>query len=68
MSELIFLIHDAPEGGFTARVLGESIFTEGDTLVELRKRIRAAVACHFDKDQAPKILRLHFVHEEVLAL
>ncbi|MBI3408502.1 MAG: 2-oxoisovalerate dehydrogenase [Planctomycetes bacterium] len=68
MNELIFLISDAPESGYSARALGESIFTEGETLDELRKSIRAAVACHFDKDQAPKILRLHFVREEVLAL
>jgi len=60
MSECIFLIEDAPEGRYTARALGESIFTEGDTLEVLRKKIRGAVACHYDDDQAPKILRLHF--------
>jgi hypothetical protein len=67
MSEIIFLIEDAPEGGFSARALGESIFTEADTLDDLRRNIRGAVACHFEDGQAPKIIRLHFVREEVLA-
>ncbi len=67
MTEIIFLIQDAPEGGFTARALGESIFTEADTLDELRHNVRQAVACHFDQDQTPKVIRLHFVREEVLA-
>jgi hypothetical protein len=47
MSELMFLVEDAPEGGYTARALGESIFTEADTLDELRENIRDAVKCHF---------------------
>ena len=68
VNELIFQIQDAPEGGYTARALCESIFTEGETLDELRERIRGAIACHFVKNQAPKIVRLHFVREEVLAL
>ena len=68
MTELIFLVEEAPEGGFTARALGESIFTEADTVPELHEMIRDAVACHFDQGQAPKLLRLHFVREEVLAV
>jgi hypothetical protein len=68
MTEIIFLVEEAPEGGFTARALGHSIFTEGETLESLRDNIRNAVTCHFDDGQAPKILRLHFVREEVLAL
>jgi hypothetical protein len=46
MNEIIFLVEEAPEGGFTARALGESIFTEADTMDELRQQIRDAVACH----------------------
>ena len=68
MSEIIFLIQEAAEGGYTARALGQSIFTEADTGEELRRNLRAAVECHFDEGQAPKIIRLHFVREEVLAL
>lgn len=67
-TEIIFLITDAPEGGFTARALGQSIFTEADTLDELRHNIREAVACHFDDGTGPKVLRLHFVREEVMAV
>ncbi len=67
MNELIFLVEDAPEGGYTARALGQSIFTEADTLEELRFNIREAVECHYDEGQAPAVLRLHLVHEEVLA-
>ncbi|MGO8700901.1 MAG: 2-oxoisovalerate dehydrogenase [Limisphaerales bacterium] len=67
MNELIFLVEDAPEGGYTARALGQSIFTEADSLEELRRNVRDAVQCHFDEGHAPKVLRLHFVREEVLA-
>ncbi len=67
MNELIFLVEEAPEGGFTARALGQSIFTEAETLEELRVNVRDAVQCHFDEGQAPKVIRLHFVREEVLA-
>ena len=67
MNELIFLVEEAPEGGFTARALGESIFTEAPDLNELRTQIRDAVKCHFDEGHAPKVLRLHFVREEVIA-
>lgn len=67
MSELIFLVEEAPEGGFTARALGQSIFTQADTLDELRQSVRAAVDCHYEDGAGPKIIRLHFVREEVLA-
>ena len=66
MSELIFMVEEAPEGGYTAKALGESIFTEADDLKSLHKKIRDAVKCHFDKGAAPKIIRLHFVREEVI--
>ena len=67
MNELIFLVEEAPEGGFTARALGQSIFTEAETLEELRQQARDAVQCHFDEGKAPEVIRLHFVREEVLA-
>jgi hypothetical protein len=67
MNEIIFLVTEAPEGGYSARALGESIFTEAEKLEDLRRNIRDAVACHFDDDKAPAIIRLHFVREEVLA-
>ena len=67
MNELIFMIEESPEGGFIARALGESIFTEAESLEELRQQVRDAVGCHFDEGKGPKVIRLHFVREEVLA-
>jgi len=67
MNEIIFLVEEAAEGGFTARALGESIFTDADDLVELRVNIRDAVSCHFETNEKPKIIRLHFISEEVIA-
>ena len=68
MNELIFLVEEAPEGGYTARALGESVFTEADDLDELRRNVREAVECHFDDGRGPKMIRLHFVRQEVIAL
>ena len=65
--ELIFVVESAAEGGFTARALGASIFTEGDELDQLRENVREAVRCHFD-GAAPGVVRLHFVRDEVLAV
>lgn len=53
MSEIIFLVEDAPEGGFSARALGHSIFTAADTEQELQAMVKDAVACHFDEGEAP---------------
>ena len=60
MSELIFLVEGAPEGGYLARALGESIFTEADNLDSLREQVRDAVRCHFDEGKGPQVIRLHF--------
>ncbi len=67
MNEIIFVIEDAAEGGLTARALDHSIFTEADSMETLRAQIRDAVKCHFDEGQAPKMIRLHFVRDEVIA-
>jgi len=68
MNEVIFVVEEAPEGGYTARALGASIFTEADTLTELHMQVRDAVLCHFEDAERPKMIRLHFVREEVLAV
>ncbi len=68
MGELIFVVEEAPEGGYTARALNAPIFTEADTFADLPDRVRDAVRCHFDEGQAPKVIRLHFVREEVIAV
>jgi hypothetical protein len=67
MSELVFLVEDAPEGGLVARALGESIFTEADDLPALRVAVLDAVRCHFDPGHRPTVVRLHIVRDEVLA-
>ena len=67
MDELIFVVENAPEGGYTARALGESIFTEAEDLPALREQVKDAVRCHFDDGQGPKVIRLHYVREEVFA-
>ena len=67
MNEIVFVVEQAPEGGFTARALGESIFTEADTEAELRVAVQDAVHCHFDEGKSPKVIRLHFVRDELLA-
>ncbi len=67
MDELIFIVEEAPEGGLTARALGASIFTEADDLPSLREQVRDAVRCHYEAGQGPRLIRLHFVREEVIA-
>jgi hypothetical protein len=68
MTEIIFLVEDDPDGGYTARAIGESIFTQADSLEELKGYVRDAVHCHFPDEQTrPKLIRLHVVHDEVIA-
>jgi hypothetical protein len=66
MSEIIFIVEESPEGGFEARALGHSIFTEGETMESLKQNIREAIHCHFEAD-SPKVVRLHFMKEEIFA-
>ena len=67
-TEIVFLIEEDPEGGFTARALGESIFTQADDIASLKEMVRDAVRCHFpQEDKRPKAIRLHFVRDEVIA-
>jgi len=67
ISEIIFLVEETDDG-YTARALGHSIFTQADTLEELRGMVKDAVECHFDEEERPKIIRLHIVRQEVLTL
>jgi hypothetical protein len=64
---IIFIVEEAAEGGYTARALGHSIFTEADTPAELKEAVRDAVRCHFDEQDAPQLIRLHLVKDEVIA-
>ena len=64
--EVLFLVEDAVEGGYIARALGYSIFTEADSWEDLKSAIRDAVRCHFDEGDLPDLIRLHAVREEVV--
>lgn len=65
-SEVIFLVEESPEGGYQAKAVGESIFTEGDTYDELKRNVKEAVLTHFDESEYPKLIRLHYVKEELI--
>ena len=66
MTEIIFVVKESPEGGYEAKALDHSIFTEADTIDELKRDIKEAVHCHFETD-VPAMVRLNFVKEEVFA-
>ena len=67
--EIVFLIHEAEEGGYYAEAVGVGIFAEGETLEELKKSIRSGIDCYFqDASQMPSFAHLHFSKDEVMAL
>ena len=66
-TEIIFSVQESPEGGYEAHALGHPIFTQADTMDELKANVREAVHCHFDEGQAPSVIRLHQVKDEVIS-
>lgn len=72
MSEIIFeVIEDEADGGYVATALGHAIATQGESIEELREMVRDAVRCHFGDGipgAMPKVIRLHFVRDEALAV
>jgi hypothetical protein len=66
-SEIIFSIQESPEGGYEARALGHAIFTQADSMEELKTMLRDAVACHFSEDTKPQVIRLHMVRDVVIS-
>ena len=68
MNEVLFLVEEAIEGGYNARAIGESIYTQGNTLNDLKVNIRDAVQCHFDDNDIPNVIRLHLVTEEIITV
>jgi len=65
--EIVFLVEEAVEGGYLARAVGQSIYTEADDIESLYQMIRDAVRCHFDEGGGPQVIRLQFIREEVIA-
>ena len=69
MDEIIFVVEEAPEGGYSARALGAAIFTEADDLEDLQAAVRDAVRCHFEDEAVrPRVIRLHFVRDRLIAV
>jgi hypothetical protein len=66
-SEIIFIVEESVDGGFEAKALDHSIYTEADTLEGIKSTVRDAVQCHFDEEDRPKLIRLHMVKDEVIA-
>lgn len=64
--EIIFIVEEDPEGGYTARALDYAIYTQADSLDELRAMVQDAVRCHFPEAEKPPVIRLHFVKDEVI--
>ena len=67
-SEIIFIVEESPEEGYEARALGYSIFTQAESLEELRSMVQDAVRCHFEEGDRPHVIRLHLVKDEVIAV
>ena len=66
--EIIFLVEEAAEGGYVARALGHNIFAEADSFPELKKMVQDATHCHFEAEEMPRLIRLHMVKDEVIAV
>ena len=69
MDEIIFVVEEAPEGGYSARAPGVPIFTEADDLDVLQTALRDAVLCHYEIEaDRPRVIRLHFVRDSLIAV
>jgi len=66
--EIIFLVEESAEGGYEAKALGYSIYTEAESLGELKQAIKDAVRCHFEEKDMPRIIRIHMVKDEVIVV
>ncbi len=66
--EIIFLVEESPEGEIEAKALGHSIYSEADTLGELKEAVRDAVLCHFEEEDLSQVIRLHIVRDVLLAV
>jgi predicted RNase H-like HicB family nuclease len=67
-SEIIFEVEEAPEGGYDARALGHSIYTQAETIDELKAMLQDAVRCHFEENERPRAIRLHLVKDDASGL
>jgi hypothetical protein len=65
-SQIIFAVQESLEGGFEARALSHSIYTETESLDELKEKVQDAVRCHFEEKDRPALIRMHLVRDEVI--
>ena len=65
--EINFVVEESLDGGYEAKAIGHSIFTQGETLEEIKEAIKESVHCHFDEADMPKTIRIVFLKEEVVA-
>ena len=68
LNEIIFTVNESLDGGYEAKAIGHSIYTQCDDYSELREMLRDAVKCHFDEEQMPSLIRIHFIKDEVIAV
>ena len=68
MKEIIFVVEESPDGGYFAKALNNSVFTDAETISELKDNIKDAIQCHFEPDEIPEIIKLHYVRNEILAI
>jgi len=66
-TEIIFVVEESAEGGYQAKAIDQSIYTEADTLEGIKSMVKDAVQCHFEEKDRPKLIRLHIVRDEVIA-
>ena len=67
-NEIIFIVNESVDGGYEARAVGHSIYSQCDEYSELQETLRDAVKCHFDEDKMPSVIRIHLVKDEVIAV
>lgn len=59
------MVEEVLEGGYNAKAIGESIYTEADTMDQIKVNIKEAVECHFEENKKPKLIRLHMIKEVI---
>ena len=68
INEIIFVVNESLDGGYEAKAVGHSIYTQCDEYSELQETLRDAVKCHFDEDKMPALIRIYWVKDEVIAV
>lgn len=62
MDEIIILVEESTEGGYTANALNASIFTEAETIPDLKNMVKDAVKCHYEENEiSSKTIVFQFV-------